>query len=540
MKIVTFHCPENLMQHSNTWFEDVSDMSEGSSVVSGAEQVVPCNDDASREANQPNFETFSSANTVVPIIPTSPIVSRSPSPVFRETGSSFDDNYDSNNKQNDKAVSCVELPKTSDIMDCLANSLYRCPEPVLQVSAWTPIESVLGDFIQKGEESAFYVVDLGSVIMKYFEFVRQLPRIKPHYAVKCNPDEQIIRILAELGCNFDCASKAEISLVNSCGVSGERIIYANPCKPESHLRYAVEHGVDWVTFDNKDELEKISRVSSKIRAVLRIATEDHESLCPLSSKFGALPDEVMELLLLAKHLGVHVEGVAFHVGSGCRSVQTYIRALYQSREIFNLAEDLGMEPFHLLDIGGGFPGFDGESPITFYDICCGIRDTIDCLFPVDQVKVIAEPGRYFVSSAFTLATRIIARRFRTQIQEAGVSRLKASFCLQEDISHSDLVADYYIDDGVYGSFRDVVSLGVTFYPKTFISSHAVIDYSRFVRSCVFGPTCDSIDCIIRNYPLPILEVGDWLYFTNMGAYTVSLASCFNGFSCPNIKYICAL
>ncbi|EME30288.1 Ornithine decarboxylase 1 [Galdieria sulphuraria] len=538
MKIVTSDCDHNLIQFPNTWLEEVSDFSEGSSVLSGAEQVVPCSFDASQIVKQDNFEPCTSAVTVVPVIPISPIVSRSPSPASRKSESNFDFNY--NNEQNGKAVSGVELLKTSDIVDNLTNSLYHCAKPVFNAAAGTPIESVLSEFIQRGEESAFYLVDLGSIIMKYFEFVRQLPRIKPHYAVKCNPDERVILILAKLGCNFDCASKAEISLVNSCGVSSDRIIYANPCKPEKHLRYAIEHGVDWVTFDNKDELEKISRVSPKIRAVLRIATEDHDSLCPLSTKFGALPDEVTELLLLAKYLGVHVEGVAFHVGSGCRSVQTYIRALYQAREIFNLAESLGMEPFRLLDIGGGFPGYDGESPITFYNICCGIRDTIDSLFPIDQVKVIAEPGRYFVSSAFTLVTRIIARRFRTQIQEGGNSFLKAGFCLQEDISHSDLVADYYIDDGVYGSFRDVVSLGVAFYPKTFTCSNAAIDYSRFIRSCVFGPTCDSIDCIIRNYPLPILEVGDWLYFTNMGAYTVSLASSFNGFSCPSIKYVCAL
>lgn len=496
---------DNMTQPCKVWLDDISDCSEGSSVAGDVEQVVFCN-------------------------PVSPIVSTSPS--LRESANRLE-HVENEDKPAIRIQSCLELlPKTNDkiISPCSLSV------PVSYVRAGTPIESVLAEFIQKGEESAFYVVDLGSVMMRYFEFVRQLPRVKPHYAVKCNPDEPIIRMLAGLGCNFDCASKAEISMIHSCGISSERIIYANPCKPESHLKYAVDHGVDLVTFDNKDELKKISRICPNIRTVLRIATEDHDSLCPLSTKFGALPDEVMELLCMAKYLGVRVEGVAFHVGSGCRSVETYIRALYQSREIFDCAVSLGMEPFHLLDIGGGFPGFDGESPVTFLNICCGIRDTMDTLFPVDEVKVIAEPGRYFVSSAFTLATRVVARRFRTCLPGVDGNCLKAEFCQQEISNCSDLVADYYVDDGVYGSFRDVISLGVAFYPKTFSST---TEYSRFVRSCVFGPTCDSIDCIIRNYPLPILQVGEWLYFIHMGAYTVSLASSFNGFSCPNIRYICS-
>jgi ornithine decarboxylase len=529
MKIVTFPFPHSVLTATNTsnaWFEDVSDISEGSSSVNGA-------DEPNKEVNSGDFGA--STVSVVPVIVTSPIVSRSPSPVYREAENLFASTQNSNSERG------VDLPKTSNLVHAVFNAMSKSSAPVSFIPARTSVETILAKFIEQGEESAFYVVDLGAIMMKYFEFVRQLPRIKPHYAVKCNPDEQVIRVLAQLGCNFDCASKAEISLVKSCGVSSERIIYANPCKPENHLRYAVENGVKLVTFDNQDELKKISRVSPDIGAILRIATEDHDSLCPLSTKFGALPDEIFELLLLAKHLGVRIEGVAFHVGSGCRSVETYIHALYHSREIFDMAENIGMEPFHLLDIGGGFPGFDGESPITFYDICCGIREAIDLLFPADQVQVIAEPGRYFVSSAFTLATRIIARRFRTQSQEGDGSCLKAGFCLQEDISRSSLVADYYVDDGVYGSFRDVISLGVVFYPKTFTSSDdSAIDYARFVRSSVFGPTCDSIDCIIRNYPLPILQVGDWLYYTNMGAYTISLASRFNGFSCPSVKYVCAL
>eukprot|EP00871_Galdieria_phlegrea_P004707 jgi/Galph1/5237/GphlegSOOS_G3802.1 len=534
MKILSFLrvTEDSLTQIPPIYAVLLSEISEVSSFSSESEGDS-CSSVPFPEHVKTSSENVVAPSVIVPVAPVSPIVSRCPTPVaqFGDEQTLFLD------ERNTVVIKDTVADQGSNqTKKQIKKALRSVISSVQRVPGGTPIEEVLLGCVRQGEVEAFYLVDLGSVIMKYFEFTRQLSRVVPHFAVKCNPDTEVIRVLASLGCNFDCASKAEIDLVQSCGVTGDRIIYANPCKPESHIKHAVQHGVNLVTFDNKDELLKISLVCSKVRAVLRIATEDHDSLCPLSTKFGALPDEVLDLLLLAKDLNVFIEGVAFHVGSGCRSVQTYIRSLYEARRIFDVAKSLGLEPFTLLDIGGGFPGYDGESPITFYEICSGIRDTLDLLFPPNQVHVIAEPGRYFVSAGFTLAARVIARRFRSRIEQVGGSEGSD----RESFGQTELVADYYIDDGVYGSFRDVVSLGLTFHPKCLSVSLNSECNCRTVRSTVFGPTCDSIDCIVRNYPLPILTIGDWLYFTNMGAYTVSLASTFNGFTCPSVRYICAL
>ncbi|KAK4527377.1 hypothetical protein GAYE_SCF39G5299 [Galdieria yellowstonensis] len=399
------------------------------------------------------------------------------------------------------------------------NLLRNLPSTVSRVPCGTSLESVANEFIRLGEEQAFYVVDLGAVERRYLDFVCQLPRVKPFFAVKCNPDPIIVRLLAQLGCNFDCASKSEVKLVRASGISGDRIIYANPCKPQHHLSYAVEKGVSLVTFDNRDELLKLHQLVPNVRAILRIATEDEDALCPLSSKFGAFMEEVPSLLSMARALDICVVGVAFHVGSGCRSVSSYISSIENARRVFDMAESMGFPPFTILDIGGGFPGFDGESPITFHEIAQGIRGHLDKLFP-PQVTIIAEPGRYFVGSSHTLVTRVNGRRHRTR------GDTSANSCLETCV-------DYYIDDGVYGSFRDVLTLGITFYPNCFPKS----SHRRILKSTIFGPTCDSIDCIIRDYPMHELDVGDWIYFKDMGAYTISLASSFNGFHKPTCKYI---
>lgn len=57
-------------------------------------------------------------------------------------------------------------------------------------------------------------------------------------------------------------------------------------------------------------------------------------------------------------------------------------------------------------------------------------------------------------------------------------------------------------------------------------------------SCsIWGPTCDGLDRIVEQCCLPDMQVGDWLVFENMGAYTVAASSTFNGFQRPDIHYI---
>jgi ornithine decarboxylase len=84
-----------------------------------------------------------------------------------------------------------------------------------------------------------------------------MPRVVPHYAVKCNDNEVVLKTLVALGTSFDCASKAEINKMLDLGASPERIIFANPTKPESHICYAAKCGVKTMTFDCDFELRKI-------------------------------------------------------------------------------------------------------------------------------------------------------------------------------------------------------------------------------------------------------------------------------------------
>lgn len=362
------------------------------------------------------------------------------------------------------------------------------------------------------KEEALYIIDLGVVLKKYKQWVKYLPRVKPYYAIKCNPNPAIVRTLASLGVNFDCASKQEIQQILGSGISASRIIYANPTKMKSHINFAKGVGVDLMTFDNMAELEKVSECFPDARLVLRIITDDSNSVCKFSTKFGAPMDQTYNLLKRAKELCLNVVGISFHVGSGCMSTKSFVAAIQSAHTVFKQGEELGFE-FKILDLGGGWPGTDDDG-ICFTEIADCIRPVLDQYFP-PEVDIIAEPGRYFAAECHTLAVNVFAKR-----------------CMPDEENGKKFL--YYINDGVYQSFNCIFFDHVHPKPLVFKNNGRTEQF----KCTIFGPTCDSMDCIAKDINMPELEVGEWLYFKNMGAYTTAAASPFNGFkSHANTYYI---
>lgn len=223
-------------------------------------------------------------------------------------------------------------------------------------------------------------------------------------AIKCNPDPYVLRLLAALGTGFDCASNGEIAKVLEIGVEPSRVIFANPCKATSFIRSAAKAGVDMMTFDNTDELYKTARTHPNAQLVLRILTDDSKSLCRLGLKFGAPLVTVPALLQKAKELNLNVVGVSFHVGSGCYDSSAFSDAVMRARTAFDMGKEAGYD-FSLLDIGGGF------EDATFEATASILTEALHRYFPNRQnIRIIAEPGRYYVSKAFSLAANVIARR----------------------------------------------------------------------------------------------------------------------------------
>jgi len=348
------------------------------------------------------------------------------------------------------------------------------------------------------------LMDLKVVIDRFNFWKQHLPTIEPWYAVKCNPNPILIKLLMQLGAGFDCATPLEFKLVKSLGHNVDNIVYAHPTKPVSHLKDAKAASVSLTVFDNEAELIKLSKVYPEAKLLLRLAPiDDSKAQCPMSIKFGAAPAKVRELLSKAQELGSNLIGVHFHVGSGCTDAAAYRAALTEARRVFDLATEFGFN-FTLLDIGGGFPGSEDQG-VRFEDIANEINQLLPVLFP--ETRVIAEPGRFFAMATCTLVTRVISKA-----KHAGKVR-------------------YHLNDGLYGSFNCLLYDHAQLYRPWSLRDGPKVEAS------IFGPTCDGFDRITdKCESLPELEVGDLVIWDKMGAYTTAAATNFNGFDTPNYRY----
>lgn len=377
------------------------------------------------------------------------------------------------------------------------------------------ILDIIKSFLEKYDnDQAFYIVDLSKIIQQYYRWTENLPNVKPYYAIKCNPNKVIIELLAKLGCNFDCASRDEISQVLGSDVSPDRIIFANPCKASNQIKYARQEDIDLLTFDSISELYKIKLYHPKADLLVRIKIDDSKSVCRFSSKFGASFEELESIFTIARACELSIIGVSFHVGSNCFGLESYANAIRDARSAFDLAEKHGFN-FHMLDIGGGFPA--NNDKLSFEDIAKTIKESIDECFTnkYPDLEIIAEPGRYMVSTSHTLVLNVIGKK-----EYVDRDTKEKSF-------------KYYLNDGVYGSYNCIHFDHAS--PKIYPYNER--DGTQY-RSIIFGPTCDSMDTIDNDCLLPDLAIGEWVYSENMGAYTISASSAnFNGFK-PAKCYYC--
>ena len=368
-------------------------------------------------------------------------------------------------------------------------------------------------------EQPFYIVNLGTVIKLYEQWVELLPLVKPYYAVKCNPNVVLIELLASLGCNFDCASENEIRSVIQVTDDPDRIIFANACKMSSQIKYARANDVDLMTFDCEEELYKIKLYHPYSKLVLRIAVDDSNSKCKFNSKFGCKLEDVDNIIILLKTLKLNLYGFSFHVGSGCESVESYHKAIRDMRNAYDIAKSHGIQT-SLIDIGGGFHGnlTDDTDKMLFKDVASMINIALLEFFKDEiadeKIQFIAEPGRYFAEKSHILVLNVIGKK------------------IQKNEKDEEIIV-YYLNDGIYGSFNCIVFDHQT--PQILPFNERNEEKVR--KSIIFGPTCDSIDTIAKDIMLPELAIGEWVYVEDFGAYTMAASSSFNGFNTIGYTYI---
>ena len=365
----------------------------------------------------------------------------------------------------------------------------------------------------KTHGTPLFVVDHKVLRENYAQFRKYLPRVQVYFAVKANSDPAIVKTFYDIGGSFDVASVAEFMTVHDCikhlpakqrqDFIWDRIIYANPIKAIETLQ-KLDPYKPLVTYDNHEEVMKIARYAPHSGLALRLRVPNTGSMVELSSKFGALPGEAVDLIAFAHNNNLVVEGLSFHVGSQCTNPQNYVQALHLSAGVFAEAKSRGFD-LKLLDIGGGFPAHYDDTVPAFRSLARTINTELDRLFPA-PVEILAEPGRFLVASAATAVAKIIGKAVRG-----------GKLC-------------YYLDDGVYHTFSGVIFDHCQYHLNSFKKGP--------VQLCsVFGPTCDALDTISLAEQLPDMDPGEFVFSENIGAYSRASSTFFNGFPPATVVHV---
>jgi ornithine decarboxylase len=365
----------------------------------------------------------------------------------------------------------------------------------------------------KEHGTPLFVVDHAEIRRNYAEFKKRLPRVQAYYAVKANPDPAVVKTLYEEGGSFDVASMPEFQIVYQFikrlpakkrqDYIWDKIIYANPIKANETLR-SLDRYKPLVTYDNLEEIRKVRKYAPHAGLALRLQVPNTGAMVELSSKFGAASGEAVELIQAAADAGLVVEGLSFHVGSQTTNFENYVQALNLAAGVFREAADRG---FHmkLIDIGGGFPAPYDPLVQPFKTLAKRINAELDRLFPKD-IEILAEPGRFLVATAATAVAKVI-----------GKARRDGKRC-------------YYLDDGVYHTYSGVIFDHCQYHLKAF--KHGATEICS-----VFGPTCDALDTISLAEQLPELNLGDYVFSQNIGAYSRASSTWFNGFPPAKVVHV---
>jgi len=359
----------------------------------------------------------------------------------------------------------------------------------------------------KGKQTPFLMISLKRVEKNYDDLVRNLPYAKVYYAIKANPEDEVIKMLHKKGSCFDVATIYEMNQLFRLGVSPDRMSYGNTIKKEEDIAYAYKKGVRLFATDSRTDVHKLAKHAPGSKVFFRILTEGGNADWPLSRKFGANPDMVFHLIMEAKKMGLEPYGLSFHVGSQQREIGQWDTAIAQCKYLFDAAKEEEIE-LKLINLGGGFPTQYIQPTQDLETYAAEITRYLHEDFGDDLPEIIIEPGRSMAGNSGVIVTEVV------MVSKKSVS------------NQFDWV---YVDVGKFGGLIETIDESIK-YP-IYVDGHDTNEGGKDV--VLAGPTCDSADILYENnkYKLPAdIKDGDKVFILSTGAYTTTYSAVyFNGF-----------
>lgn len=333
------------------------------------------------------------------------------------------------------------------------------------------------------------------------------------FALKSNPNRNLVKILAKLGSGADIVSGGELKRALESGIPAEKIVFSGVGKTEEEILYALsvsKNGIFSFNVESLEELElinacakkskKIARVCFRLNPVVKPKTHKFISTGNKTHKFGLLENDILGSLGQKKYWSnSKLVGLSIHIGSQLLDLKATKRAIAKLCDVA-LKTKIDLE---FLDVGGGLgvdyhPDESHKLP-TISEYMGIVSETLTKNFYAKtdlRPRVVFEPGR-----------RIIAK--------AGIFVMKV---LRNKISEDN---HFVIVDGGMNDFMR---------PSLYGAYHGLlpVNKGKATKSChIVGPICETSDCFGSDRMLPPLKSGDLLIIGDTGAYGYSMGSNYN-------------
>lgn len=355
--------------------------------------------------------------------------------------------------------------------------------------------------------SPFFVMDMPSVMSRIDDWQDHLPRVRAYYALRCNADPVLARMLSDYAQLGFAVSDAQQLAVALDLVTPDKIIMDPPLWTRKMMRVAREFHVGTIIIENEKQLVDAISYAPNADILLAISLNERRGeIDSLSTEKGAHVEEMEELLMTAFELRAKVVGISFDLGFAT-SACAYYKALREIHAMFTYAYRIGLH-LDTVNLGGGFPASNMDKEEKFPEMCDVINAGIDRLFSFgdfQQTRVIATPGRYFASAAFLLCTNVI-----------GKQTLEARYITNDDFDDG-VGFVYQTNESVYGSFGCVLMNS----QLQCIPLDEVADAPQHFGA-VLGASLQPGDVAQSLVRCRQLCVGDWLLWRDAGAYTMPL------------------
>lgn len=337
-----------------------------------------------------------------------------------------------------------------------------------------------------------YEISKSKLIENYQSIKEKILDGNMFYALKANGETSVLEILRDCGSNFECASVGEYDRLREIGIPNEKIICGLPIKPEEVLTHIYEGGCRYFVFDDIRELDKMKRLASDAKKVLRMYIYD---LAPNCIEFGMKMEDIIHNDETVNMLS-YIDGVSFHITNNT-DINNQLKALDRVEEILKRVCWEKETPF-ILNLGGSY-SLNGTD--KYFEV---LNERLRELKAKYNLVIYAEPGTAIVGSATRFFTKVIMSRKNGDIY------------------------DVYIDGGMPS--------GIVLEPKKvrFVGDKDKNTSKKIYR--FLDTTCLHRTLFVKKFKETI-EDGDMLEFVDFGAYSLCFRSDFHLWDKPIVRLV---